>query len=77
VKQNTLAEATSLVRTFRIFLKRFVLPGDALLSRAILTLNDEPTTPNVRLNLNPQGVDRIDPSGAPGRKKTGEQRDSE
>ena len=60
-----------------MFLKRFALPGDALLSSAILPLNDEPTTPNVRLNLNPQGVDRIDPSRAPGRKKTGEQRDSE
>jgi len=60
-----------------MFLKRFVLPGDASLSRPILTLNDKATTPNVRLNLNPQGVDRIDPSGAPGRKKTGEQCDSE
>src|ERR1700730_16175224 len=77
VKQNTFAEATSRARKFRMFLKRFVLPGYASLSRPIITLNDEPTTPNVRLNLNPQGVDRIDPSRWRGRKKTGEHRDSE
>ena len=45
---------------------------DASLSRSILTLNDEPTTPNLRLNLNPQGADGIDPGGAAGREKTGD-----
>jgi hypothetical protein len=29
------------------------------LSRSILTLNDEPTTPNLRLSLNAQGADGI------------------
>ena len=53
-----------------------VSPVDASLSKSIVTLNNEPTTPNLRLSLNAQGADGIDSSGAAGRKKTGEQRDS-
>ena len=53
-----------------------VSPVDASLSKSIVTLNNEPTTPNLRLSLNAQGADGIDSSGAVGRKKTGEQRDS-
>ena len=50
---------------------------DASLSKSIVTLNNEPTTPNLRLSLNAQGADGIDSSGAAGWKKTGNDRDGD
>src|SRR5438270_3238037 len=54
-----------------MFLGISVLLVDALLSRSILALNDQPTTPNLPRNLNPQRADGIDAGGAASGEKTG------
>src|SRR5438552_18228470 len=48
-----------------------VLLVDALLSRSILALNDQPTTPNLPRNLNPPRADGIDPRGETSGENTG------